>query len=370
MNLELIKSVVALEYTILFSIIILATISSIIFELYNRKRMRICALIEKTLLRFISQRVDFIYEYIPADYIRLKYFLVPMIKIDSNIKGPFWDYLKSELIHKYFRKEIESSLISFWWEKKQNAALALSLDPDKFFEKDLIKLLNIKKDLVRFTAAKTCALFNTEASLSALLESLADEPYRTQFAFRDSLLASTLSSHIKILEILKKAEDPKIIVACLKILSLKLGLLTFDDVSPYFKSENMQLRWWSTRSLENIPSEKSINTLVEATKDDHWAIRALSAYCLGSLMAKQHKEAIKNLLFDQHYWVQFMAALVLSYLGKEGLEILESIEKSSDPKIFEVTSYVLTLPRESLEKGLQRFFPVNQDPLSIVEAFV
>lgn len=370
MSEDLVKNIVYIESVGLIILIIIASLATIVFEAYHKRKQNITFFIETILLKFISEKVDLLYEYVPEHMLKLKYFLPPMLKIDHLIKDPFWEYLKEEIITQYLSKEIMINLHSLRWSQTQNAILAISLFPEYKYEKIILKFLLYKKELIRFSSAKCAVLFSTEKSIVSMIRALSQEPLRTQFTFRDALIYSNETTHQYVYQLFKKTTDIKIKIACLKILALKLGFLRFEDVKQYCYSANLELKWWSLRALENIPSKESLETLNTLTTDPHWAIRSLCIYCLGSLKALNYKSTLQRLLSDKHDWVRFMAALCLKFLGPEGESILLSQTQEPSLDVYKTCQYILTIPETSLEKGLQKFFPINQDPLSIIEAIL
>ncbi|PCI93457.1 hypothetical protein COB11_05275 [Candidatus Aerophobetes bacterium] len=370
MSFDLIKLVVVAEYKILIVLIIVASIASIIFEIYHRRKKRFILFVEENLYRMITQKIDIVQEYFPNKVMYLKYILPCIQKFDALFKDPFWDYLKRQILGKYLAKEVYYHLYSFHWGRSNIAIQAIRFLPLPKYEDEVLKYLHTKKkDIIRFSAADCAMRYNTKKSIRALVDALSEEPYRTQFPFRDPLVYSAESTHSIINEYYRETTNIKVKIACLKILSLKVGYLSIEDAKEYLSSDNLELRFWSIRALENLPSPETTELLLKLYNDKHWIIRSLVAYIYGAFKITTSIDNLVELLYDEHYYVSFMAALCLNYFGDEGKKILASPPKI-DERVFKNCQYILSLPETSFEKGLQKFFPINQDPLTIIEAIL
>lgn len=366
----IIKSVVIWMYEILITLIIISTIASLIFEVYYRRKRKIIRFVEENLHQMITQRVDLIYDCFPDEVMYLKYMLPAIQKFDALFRDPFWEYLKRQLIGKHLAKQIYYSLHSLHWGKANIALQAIKYLPQPKYEDKVLEFLKAKKkDIIRFSAAECASQYNTKKSIRALIDALSEEPVKTQFPFRDPLVYSGEATYKTILEYYKETKSIKIKVACLKILSLKVGYLSLQDVQDGLGSSNLEMRFWSLRALENIPCEETDLCLVASCEDKHWVIRSLVAFIYGSSRISTGLERLPKLLNDEHYYVSFLAALSLNAFGKKGKEILSSTPQSNE-RVYRNCQYILTLPETSFEKGLQKFFPINQDPLTIIEAII
>jgi hypothetical protein len=362
------EDIVTIEFSMFAILILFALIATVIFQANYRKKKRYSRFLESMLIQMVNERIDMIEENVPKEMLKLHY-VIPIIEsIEIIIKDPFWDLIKQRLIEYYLLPEIRSHILSDNWLDIVLALRAIKHSPQVGFEGEVLKHFDSKHSLLRF-ATLDCALrFNTYTSILAALRSMAKEPRRLEYPYRDAFIYSNKLTHDFLNQIYREVVDPTLRLCCLKVLSLKTGYITYDDILWELGTDKVETHWWAIRSIENCPSEDGIELLEQLLEHKAWEIRALSIYCISSLKVVVSFEKVEKLVHDEHYWVRFMALLALKFHGPEGEDLINKLMTTLEGDLKDLCENVLAIPEKSFVKGLQKFFPINQDPLLIMES--
>ncbi len=366
----LLIKIVYFEYISLAVMLVLCISLLFTLELLKRKKEWKGQFLSQMILQMITKKIDVFYHFVPKPFVKAKLLIPEIIKIDNILSDSYWDYLKQEIVTIHLREEMLKLLHSTFWINKYTALLGISVCPTEEYLPLTIKILSKKHGLLNLAATKCALLYGISLTTKETINKIAKEPLRSQFLYRDLIINATFEIYEQTYAYFQETKDFENKLACLKILSLRTGFLSYDELTPFIHHESFEVRWWGLRALENTPCKEGVETLINALKDSEWIIRALAAHILGMLRAKQSIENLQESLGDEHYFVKLMSAHSLSGLGKDGEKILELEMKNPNPNIRGTCQLVQTFSYESLQHSLQKIFPINQDPLIILGAFL
>ena len=147
-------------------------------------------------------------------------------------------------------------------------------------------------------------------------------------------LENTNDSEI-INKIISKLDDSDIEVRGEAFSSLVLNENNISDLLVQnLKSENKNIRGYSTLVLANRRNSDSISVITNLTKDQSGMVRACSLGALGYLKAKQSSKEIHDCFFDSNIEVKKSALKAAIDIGdKISSEEIIQLSKEKDPEI-------------------------------------
>ncbi|GAB4187273.1 MAG: hypothetical protein Tsb0015_05770 [Simkaniaceae bacterium] len=307
----------------------------------------------------LQQKPSFTKKLFPKAYLKVEYFLPVLEKYQELFFGDYWEKFKEFIIHNLLEKNIQKNLISRSWQKRGIAIRTLIISPSTDNEKYIEVLLRDKIPLIRFNAAICALKIKTERLINKVLEALSQEDAAKRYPYRDALINSDHFVHKTIAQRLKIEKDPKVRIAALQILSLKIGYVTLDMIEEDLQAEDASRRWWAVKALENVPSKETVEILIKMADDPVWQVQAAVLGILGKMHDKQALDTLIRKIHDPVLWVRLHAALSLKEIGEEGIEILENLDPEKDKNAYEIASYVLSLPPFHLEEWRNKWPDFN-----------
>lgn len=265
-------------------------------------------------------------------------------RYDNRFNDDRWVQIKHELTERYLFPSVESYMKSWSWFKRQLAARALLLYPQKAKEHQLKHLLSDNRYLVRVAAAVCITRTSYKKLFYEVLQKMNKETSLSQFPYRDALINTDQEKHHWIEEILSKEKNKSICAICLDVLSTRYTPNLFSLVERFTNDSDSHCRLLAIRAMGNMPSEQAIDILISHLSDSNWEIRVESILGLQKLYAVHAISSIKYLLNDPIWWVRLQAAMTLKSFGREGKDILNNQDVNQSPLAYEIAQYTLALP--------------------------
>lgn len=280
---------------------------------------------------------------VPQKNYGLRNFVEVLENYDQRFADDRWIVLKKSICDRYLMKEAKEAVISRSWIKRQLAARAYRLYPEKISEGDLGILIRDPKNLVRIVAANIIVKTPYMALFYEMIEIMSAETSLSQFFYRDALLASDHEKFVWMEDLLRKEENPKIIAILLDVLSTRYSKDLFPLIKPFAVSEDRACRVLAIKAIGSISSDDSVKILMERLSDSDWEVRAASIEGLKEQHERKAIPEFAELLNDPVWWVRLQAAQALEAFGAEGDEILKSQNFEERPHAHEIAAYVLSL---------------------------
>ncbi len=340
-------SIYIIEYMLIIEIflITIAVVLTIFFQTFfsyrERVNNRLRDQLKTHILDMICKSTPFDIHTFESYTLKLPVVIRVVHEIDTKMKGEYWDALKHFLLTVVMRDEIYHHLESRNWQKRGWALQGLSLTKERTHEIRILKLLQDETPVLRFSAASSGIKLKTRQSIDAVLNAMEREPSYARYAYRDALLRADDEVYHLLVEKLKEERNPRLRICCLEILSQKMGYISHDLIANDLTSPELDLRWWATRALENMPTIKTIELLRDRCVDSSWEIRSLAARNIGLLGDKDAIVALSELLEDEHWYVRLSCALRLNHSEKRGktTSVLSQRRSRKRPSMLRNTSY-------------------------------
>lgn len=302
-------------------------------------------------LRITQYLEEFLFKDEPIENLllqkNLRYFrdlVEVMEKFDLRFNDDRWIEIKNKVVEDCLLPQTKQFAASFSWFKRQLAARAFLLAPQKANKEILEKLLEDRRYLVRVAAA-VCITKRSDFDLfKKVIEVMSKENPLSQFPYRDALLNADQEKFKWIADLLSKETNPEIAAIYLDILSKRYSNNLFPLIRPFVNSTNRECRALAIKALGGIPSLESIDLLMAHLYDSDWEIRAESIMSIQKLYVLKAIPKLELLLTDPVWWVRLQAALTLKEFGREGLNVLISQDKEKSPKAYEIAQYAMALP--------------------------
>ncbi len=280
---------------------------------------------------------------LPKGKYAFKNWIETLESYEQRFNDERWVDLKKQLVEKYLLADAHTYVPSRSWIKRQLAARAFLLYPEKASEEDLAKLIKDDKHLVRVFAAVAITKTNSRFLFYEVLRTMSEETPLSRFFYRDALVQCDSEKFTWMEDLLKSEKDPNIIAMILDVLSTRSTSNLLQAIKPYTHSEDRNCRILAIRALGNITAEEAIFLLIEHLEDSDWEIRAESIAGLQKQHVKRAIPEIAELLNDPIWWVRLQAANALKSFGEEGKRILQSQDAATRPLAHEIASYALAL---------------------------
>lgn len=321
-----------LTYQTIFIVFIISF--SVYFEVITRVRQKLSNQFEAHLQTAIKE--DNIFMEYPPRCLQVRIVTPVLEKYNKKISGTSWEMLKEHLIHLSLRKEIEDNLKSRDWYKKSWAIRALNLSAKPEDEAIFIQNMSDNDTFIQTIALRGALKLHTYASIKAAVEQLSKLHLKFEFPFIDGLLAAPENVWKMLHRIFQ--DHPDLRLACMKLLSQKVGYLTFEQALELLNEEDLYQQKLAIEALSNVPSEKSINLLKELSHAQESQKRLKATYLLGKLRI-QDTEHYQNLLKDESASVRLAAGWALSLYGAPIAN--EEVEK-----------YIKAFPKHEIDTAL------------------
>ena len=281
---------------------------------------------------------------VPKDASQFRNLVETLERYDQRFTDPRWIEIKEKIVGTYLLPFADTYAESWFWTKRQLAARALLLCPNKANEKLLRKLLDDPRYLVRVAAAVCITQTPYKDLFLEVIRKMSKETALSQFPYRDALIQIDQEKFHWMESLLKTESNKAVIAICLDVLSMRYSNNLLPLVKPFVNDPDRNCRILAIRTLGNIPNAESIDLLMDHLIDSDWEIRAEAIIGLQKLYATQAIPKLRILLNDPIWWVRLQAALTLKNFGKEGREILTSLNSAKEPLAFEISQYTLALP--------------------------
>lgn len=267
--------------------------------------------------------------------------IIPVLEeYDQKFTSPFWSLLKDRLIHEYMEKELYQNITSRNKWMNSLAFRALSLSPKIEYGKYLSQFMQKKASFLHF---QIIPYISSVASLDLLrqyFKLIISKNKAIQISFVNALLEKDgrIIQYVK--EIYLEVEDDRIRLMCLRILAKKISFPSSNFLEKDMHSENINLQWWAIRALENTPSEKTRDFLLQNYTHSYWQVRVLIFFLLGKYREQNTLDTLQLGLSDPHEWVKVAAGFSLLNFETQGMEILqknpqiEQYVQAMDPAFF------------------------------------
>lgn len=281
---------------------------------------------------------------IPTESRGFKNGVVTLEHFDHRFTDPEWVRIRDKILDEHLLSQARKNVDNRSWIKRQLTARSFLLNPAKADDKDLAKLLDDPKFLVRVVAAACIVQKSNRKLFEAVIHKMVQETPLLRFSYRDALINADAQKFSWIEEMLKKEKDPQVCAVCLDLLSTRTTKDLFAITEPFAYSRDQQCRLLTIQILKSISSKESKDILINSLTDADWEVRAEAAKGLAQQQATQSSGNLQTLLSDPVWFVRLQAALALKSFGGEGLKTLSLQNRSKNPEAYEISQYVLALP--------------------------
>lgn len=272
----------------------------------------------------------------------LRNFVEVLESYEQRFRDDRWMELKKNIWEKHLEKDAKAFKNSFSWIKRQLAARAYRLYPEKADNKTLKNFIEDKKNLVKIVGATIIPKTPYKDLLHKMLQIMSQETSLSQFFYRDALVQADSEKFKWMEDFLHHEQNPKIIAILLDVLSTRYTANLFPLIRPFTISEDRACRILAIRAIGSIGTEESVKILMERLSDSDWEVRTESILGLKHQHEARAIPRFSELLNDPIWWVRLQAAKALESFGSIGDQILRSQSKET-PNAFEMASYVLSL---------------------------
>lgn len=362
------KHILNIEYALLFIIMISTLVTTYFLDKYKKKKDHIIQILENTFSKMITNQVIDLDNMVEKKHLNIRYILPVIESINNKVKDSHWRQIQSNLIHVYLKKQLDKLINSFYWHDQLLAIRMLQIAPDHFYQTFIEKMFNNKNKLLRLEAIKAGILLEDPKLILSILQLMTKSNLKLQYIYRDPLEKSSDVVHQMIKEVFLETNDQGLQVSCLKILSLKYGYLSLEELKPFIASDDLKVKWWSLRALENLPSEETTILIHELLqKEDNWLILSLLLYLIYAQKNLHLMEDAVGFLSHNHYWVTFVCILTLSSFEAKGLQALKENQTKTSSYGQKWIEYMLD-PSSKIQFDLQYYFPINHNPEHLIKA--
>lgn len=255
-----------------------------------------------------------------------------------------WQDIKEKIFTDHLKPYLAGYASSFSWVKRQLAARAMLICPQKAPKELMEKLLDDKRFLVRVTAATCITRIADEPLFDKVIKKMSQESTHSQFPYRDALIQVDEQKFRWIENLLASTNNLKIQAICLDILSERYSNNAFHLVQPFLHCSDITCRTLAIKVLGNIPTPESKKILLHRLEDSDWNIRAEAIMSLHKLHASEAIPQLNEALNDPVWWVRLKAAMALKSIGSEGLKVLNAKLSEKGSKACEIAQYALAIP--------------------------
>lgn len=349
---------IALVFEIL--LIVLAMILSVflhmIFRRIRETDVRVKARLKGLIMKWAMNEEPFDYEKLKSKGVNLPRVVSVLKSLEEKFNDEHFEEIKEKALDFIVQRQVNKYLHSSRWLKRAFALQALGMMRSRDYEHLILPFLNDPIPVVRIAAVVCSVKQQTPEAINRVLDAMHSEESFARFPYRDELLGGGAEVFSILQERLRHETRPGLRACCLEIISQKIGYVNFDLIKEDFDSENKTLRWWAVRSLENYPSDESVQQLMKSAEDAHWEIQALAVRCLGMFGLEAAIPTLKEKLSSDQWLVRLNAALGLRQIGQKGVEVLKSINVGLAG---DVSQYVLALPDTPLGGETIKWFDMN-----------
>jgi HEAT repeat protein len=233
------------------------------------------------------------------------------------------------------------------WYRRAEAAELLGNFNDPNVVLALYRMLEDRRHEVRIAAAQSLARLHAVQSVREIVEALIGHRTDPSLAVTE-VFRSLGPQHVpELRELLRDRKVP----ATAKVLAIdalgRLGALTaVEELLELYDHSHLPIRIATLQALSRLCDPRSLSSVMLATTDQAWEVRAQAAIGLGRLGSHEGIGALQTLLTDEQWWVRYHAAQALVTLGHKGLLLLQATAEEGLPDAANMAWGVLR------EKGL------------------
>ncbi|MCH9613808.1 MAG: hypothetical protein SP1CHLAM54_08170 [Chlamydiia bacterium] len=343
-------------------VILLAMVTAFLLHLYFSTKKRRTHKTEKYLTDLLMnihlEQVRFDTKLFKGKGIRLHHIVKVIKSLDDKISGEHWEETKILIGRDILKDKVKKYLHSRKWIRRAQAIQAAEMIRGDLNEDMIVVGLSDPIPVVKILAVEGAVRLKTKRTINATLEAMSKEESFGRYPFRDGLLKGDVEVFQILAERLKTEDHPKLRACCLEIVSQKVGFINFELIKNDLDSEDLSLRWWAIRSLENYPTAESFEKLKEACHDAYWQIQALACRCLGLYGQAEAISLLIEKLSSEHWLVRLNAGISLKTIGQEGVAALKNMKEEDNELGFQAAQYVLALPTSALGAEAVKWFDV------------
>lgn len=312
----------------------------------ERNTLRKRKLLKDLFANAIQRREVLHISQINRDLLNYEDLLATVETFDRFFLDSVWQKTRVHLIDSYLGKKAQSLVRSGPWKNRLLGLRCIALEPKQLLKKRVIMpLLEDPKFIIRILAATAMIRTEQKDLLLPVLKRMVRESSMGSYAYRDLLINGGEKIFNWIEEVANHEKDPKIVAACLDVLSTKVSgrNLLFLAIKQ-IQSADSDCRLAAIKVFTNIPNEESKAYLIKSLSDSDWKIRAEAARGLGQIFAFSSIPQLAKALQDREWLVRLQAATALKSMGKDGREVLYRQSPSQSAEAFEIAKYILALP--------------------------
>lgn len=282
---------------------------------------------------------------IPTSLHSFKNVITTLEAFDRKFTDEGWLKLKKNIFDHVLLDKARSYLSGYsTWIQRQRAARCFQLCPEAATKKEIYKLLHDKKFLIRIIGAGIAVKTPYEDLFQEVIRIMSKENAQSRFPYRDLVMHVDSEKFHWLEKILQTDSDPAVSAVCLDLLSTRTTSNLFPLIIPFIYGKDRNCRHLAIKILKNIPSDEAADVLCHCLKDKDWEIRAESLKSIDPTISRKYLPAIQELLNDSVWFVRLQAALLLKRVGREGVEILSTVNPNNKPEAYEIAKYVLANP--------------------------
>lgn len=332
------------EVVIILSAMCLSVFLHFLYARRKRRDLRIAGELNRIFTQIVTRQIAYGRELFLIKGVKLPHIVRAIKQMNDKVQGKEWKNLKSSIAREILSPMLPRYLHARKWIKRAYALQTLEMIRDEVSEELLLPFLKDPIPIIRISAVAAAIDIKSKRAINAVIDTMVYEDSFARYPYRDELLNADGDVYQILAERFSEEKDPNVRACCLEILSQKVGFVNLEMLADDLKSENMNLRWWAYRALENYPSKESVELLLKACDDPAWQIQALAARCLGLFGHVIAVPVLEKKLSDDQWLVRLNAALALRLIGQKGVLVLEGIKKGENQIAAETADYALSLP--------------------------
>ncbi|MCC5831499.1 MAG: HEAT repeat domain-containing protein [Chlamydiales bacterium] len=332
------------------ALVAIVGITAILFQwLLVRRRKRSMMLVHETktyFLGLVNKKHPFAFSQFPSRLRDISAVLAAIVELDKEEKDPQWGLLKREICREYLLPQARNLIKRPHWTSKLKALRCFIHYSEHKDENAILRQLNHKIPVVRFTAAHAAIKIGTDNALFELINVMNSSSRFLRQPVREALLKGGEKTFLYVEKRLESETDPYARLSCIEIAKERMNDHIVSLIEKDLHAEHKNLRIGAIKALGHYKNPRSARLLIPLLQDPEWEVRALAARSLGYQEAKESASALETLLKDQTWWVRMNSALALKRLGSEGIEILKGLQPDTDLYAYEAAHYVLSVEGE------------------------
>jgi hypothetical protein len=335
--------IIAIEFLLVFIVIILTYLLKLIYFIKNKREKRISKEMRVYLNHIINTNQSFSKQKFKNTWKQLNLILPILDELDKHTNTNHGKAVFRDLVHEVMLPLARREAHSRNWVGRLHASQVFTLGSEAPDPAIITTLVKDPVPLVAINALNAALIHANASAINFMITKIAKERRLSQTISLQAFRKANAEINKIIDERLASETDPYVRETCYNILLECPEKTSRLNTEADLESTNLELKIAAIKFIAHVESQHAVPRLKRYLSDDAWEVKVVTIHCLEQLEAKSVIPELVNCLRDPHWWVRLNAAQALKSFGAEGIHVLKSQKPQDDKYAYEMAQHVLAI---------------------------